>query len=72
MFASSNVNRIDDLRPGVAAATRMLDAVISLDEQLTHQKKAREAEYRAFQRDVFIRSPELEAALAKRAAGGIT
>lgn len=49
-------------RPVFSQATdRMLRSAETLDETLSNQRKAREAERQAFQRDTFIRSRELEA-----------
>ena len=68
MIATSNVNRIPDRIPAGTAGYRVLDTVVALDEQLTTQKKAREAESKAFRQDVFVRSRDLERLLAQRQA----
>lgn len=48
-----------------AASDRMLRGAQGLDEQLSNQRKAREAERQVFQQDAFIRSRALDA-LRKR------
>jgi hypothetical protein len=45
----------------LAASDRMLRSAQALDDQLSNQRKAREAERQVFQQDTFIRSRELEA-----------
>ena len=67
MSTTANVNSILDRIPATAGY-RVLDAVVALDEQLTTQKKVREAERAAFRKDVFVRSRELESLLARRQA----
>lgn len=68
MIGSTNANRLPAGFPAYFSGNRVLGAVIALDEQLTHQKKAREQERSAFREDVFVRSRELDALLARRQA----
>ncbi|MNK43287.1 hypothetical protein D3C87_619870 [compost metagenome] len=66
MIGSTNLNRIPAGTPSMGS--RVLGAILALDDQLKTQQKVRDAERKTYQQDVFVRSRELEAQLARRQA----
>ena len=66
MIESTNLNRIPAGTPSMGS--RVLGAILALDDLLSTQQKVRDHERKTYQQDVFLRSRELEAQLARRQA----
>ena len=66
MIGSTNLNRIPAGTPVQPLGSRALGALLALDDQLRTQQKVRDTERKTYQQDVFVRSRELEATLARR------
>lgn len=68
MIGSTNLNRIPAGPPAQGLGSRVLGALLAFDEQMKGQQKARDEERKTYQQDVFLRSREFEARLARREA----
>lgn len=68
MIGSTNLKSIPAGTPAQTLGSRVLGALLAFDEQMKGQQKARDDERKTYQQDVFLRSRELEARLARREA----
>ena len=65
MIGSTNLNHIP---AAPHLGSRVLGALLAFEEQMKGTQKARDEERKTYQQDVFLRSRELEARLARREA----